>query len=150
MGISIRAYARHRGVSHTAVEKAIAAGRISTQPDGGIDPAVADVEWEHNTLYPQAGGGNSAEFTRARTVHEHYRARLAKLAYDEKAGMLVSKAEVQTAAFNQYRQFRDAMFNIPPRVAAQLAAETDEARVYELLVVEIRKALNDYADAASS
>jgi hypothetical protein len=150
MGVSIRAYARHRGVSHTAVEKAVAAGRISTLPDGGIDPAVADVEWERNTLYPQAGGGNSAEFTKARTVHEHYRARLAKLAYDEKAGTLVSKAEVETAAFNQYRQFRDAMLGIPDRVSAMLAAEADAARVYDILATEIRRALNDYADSASS
>src|SRR5512133_3782911 len=132
MGVSIRAYAKRRHVSHTAVEKAIAAGRISTLPDGSIDPAAADVEWERNTLYPQAGGGN-AEFTKARTVHEHYRARLAKLAYDEKVGTLVSKAEVQTTAFNQYRRFRDAMLGIPDRVSAMLAAETDAARVYEVL-----------------
>jgi hypothetical protein len=148
MGISIRAYARHRGVSHTAVEKAIAAGRISTLPDGGIDSAVADVEWAQNTFYPQAGGGN-AEFAKARAVHEHYRARLAKLAYDEKAGTLVSKAEVQTAAFNEYRRFRDVMLGIPDRVSAMLAAETDAARVYDILAGEIRRALNDYADAAA-
>ncbi|SRR5579884_3617547 len=70
MGLSIRAYARHRGVSHTAVEKAIAAGRISTLADGSIDAAMADVEWEQNTLYPRAGG-DSTEFMKARTVHEH-------------------------------------------------------------------------------
>ena len=29
MGLSIRAYAQHRGVSHTAVAKAIKAGRSS-------------------------------------------------------------------------------------------------------------------------
>ena len=34
MGLSIRAYAQHRGVSHTAVAKAIKAGRIGKEPDG--------------------------------------------------------------------------------------------------------------------
>ncbi len=49
MGISIRAYARHRGVSHTAVRKAIDAGRITTEPDGTIDPAKADRQWDSQT-----------------------------------------------------------------------------------------------------
>ena len=34
MGLSIRAYARHRGVSDAAVRKAIAAGRITPEADG--------------------------------------------------------------------------------------------------------------------
>ena len=37
MGISIRAYARHRGVSDTAVRKAIKTGRITKERDGSID-----------------------------------------------------------------------------------------------------------------
>lgn len=53
MGLSIRAYARHRGVSHTAVAKAIKAGRISVEPDGKIDPAKADAQWARNTLPSQ-------------------------------------------------------------------------------------------------
>jgi len=42
MGLSIRAYARHRGVSDTAVHKAIRAGRITPEADGTIDPDKAD------------------------------------------------------------------------------------------------------------
>ena len=49
MGLSIRAYARHRGVSHVAVKKAIDTGRITPLPDGTIDPAVADAQWAANT-----------------------------------------------------------------------------------------------------
>ena len=50
MGLSIRAYARHRGVSHVAVKKAIDTGRISALPDGTIDPEAADAQWAQNTL----------------------------------------------------------------------------------------------------
>ena len=46
MGLSIRAYARHRGVSHVAVHKAIKAGRIVAEADGTIDPDKADAAWE--------------------------------------------------------------------------------------------------------
>jgi hypothetical protein len=46
MGLSRRAYARHRGVAENAVRKALAAGRISLEPDGTIDPAKADAAWQ--------------------------------------------------------------------------------------------------------
>ena len=54
MGLSIRAYAQHRGVSHTAVAKAVSAGRISKKADGTIDPATADAQWDRNTLPSQS------------------------------------------------------------------------------------------------
>jgi hypothetical protein len=44
-----RGYARHRGVSHKSVQKAIAAGRITTVAGDRIDPRVADSEWAANT-----------------------------------------------------------------------------------------------------
>ena len=46
MGLSVRAYARAKGVSHTAIQKAVSAGRITPLPDGTIDPETADREWE--------------------------------------------------------------------------------------------------------
>lgn len=49
MGISMRAYARLRGVAHSAVQKAIRSGRITREPDGSIDPKRADAEWAANT-----------------------------------------------------------------------------------------------------
>jgi hypothetical protein len=49
-GVSQRAYARLRGVSLTAVQKAIATKRITLSPDGTIDPATANAEWERNTF----------------------------------------------------------------------------------------------------
>lgn len=53
MGLSIRAYARHRGVSHVAVKKAIDTGRITQLPDGTLDPDAADAQWAQNTLQPR-------------------------------------------------------------------------------------------------
>jgi hypothetical protein len=49
MGLSIRAYARRRGVSHVAVLRAIKQGRVPVEPDGTIDPAKADPSWERST-----------------------------------------------------------------------------------------------------
>lgn len=47
MLISRADYARRRGISQTAIHKAIKSGRI-TPIDGRIDPEVADIQWEKN------------------------------------------------------------------------------------------------------
>ncbi|HZT29260.1 MAG TPA: hypothetical protein VFA33_05220 [Bryobacteraceae bacterium] len=155
--MSQRQYAKHVGLSRAAVQKAINSGRISTLSDGRIDSDTADREWRENTEARPAGASKrqhddddafgASQYTKARAVREHYQARLAKLEYEEKVGSLISKDEVQIATFNKFRQYRDGMLNIPDRVAAMLAAETDAAKCYEILATEIRKALNEFADA---
>lgn len=60
-GMSQRAYARHRGVTHRAVQKAIASGRITTMPDGSIDPAAADAAWARNTDETKAANSVSGD-----------------------------------------------------------------------------------------
>lgn len=49
MGLSVREYARRRGVSHTAVRKAVQTGRIPQEADGTIDPVKADAAWDAQT-----------------------------------------------------------------------------------------------------
>jgi len=111
--MSLRAYARHRGVELSAVQKAIKTGRISTQPDGRIDSEQADVEWEQNTRHRVASGKRNddddespvfgaSQYTKARTVYEHFRAKLAQLEYQERIATLIPKDEVKVAAFNKF------------------------------------------------
>lgn len=47
--MTVRAYARHRGISHPAVLAAIKSGRIRKTAAGKIDSAAADRMWELNT-----------------------------------------------------------------------------------------------------
>lgn len=47
--MSVRAYARHRDVSHQAVLAAIKTGRITRRRDGKIDSAKADRQWSERT-----------------------------------------------------------------------------------------------------
>ena len=49
MGISLRAYAKHRGVTLKAVQKAIARKRIKLESDGTVDAARADRDWTANS-----------------------------------------------------------------------------------------------------
>jgi pyruvate/2-oxoglutarate dehydrogenase complex dihydrolipoamide acyltransferase (E2) component len=161
--MSLRQYARHRGVSLAAVQKAIQSGRIAKLPDGQVESEAADVDWERNTatyapavtrpsrLEEDDGAiaGGASQYTRARAVREHYQARLAKIDYEERVGKLVSKDEVQVSAFNKFRQFRNQLLNLPDRVASMLAAENDAAKVHEILSTEVRQVLNEFADSNS-
>ena len=161
--LSQRAYARHREVAalcRPEGDSPLVESRPN-RPDGRIDSDVADAEWAANTrTRPPAGAAAQEEdddaclrrsqYTKARAVREHYQARLAKIEYEERVAKLVSKDEVQVAAFNKFRQFRDAMLNIPDRVAAMVAAETEAAKCYEILATEIRKALNEFADCPTA
>ena len=169
MGMNVTAYARHRGVSHVAVLKAIKAGRIVKEQDGTIDPDKADAAWKQNTsqaqqrkppkedkasversVDPPSSGNqsinNGPSYAQSRAIKEAYNARLAKLEYEEKSGALVRTDSVKVAWFNMLRVLRDRVLNIPDRMAPLLAAETDPKQVRELLEAELRQILNDASD----
>ncbi|MBE0658622.1 MAG: hypothetical protein IH602_13100 [Bryobacteraceae bacterium] len=168
--LSLRAYAKHRGVSLAAVQKAIKSGRIATTADGSIDSDRADADWSAKTRPGQKrrapapaivapvvpyvepprsdpGGAGGLDYFRARAIRESYLARLAKIEFEEKSAKLVSRDEVQIAAFTKARTVRDSLLNIPDRLAATLAAEADADNVHQMLTVEIRKALDELAGA---
>ena len=172
-GLSITAYARHRGVSHVAVLKAIKAGRIEKEADGTIDPEKADAAWTRNTNQAQQRKAtkqsemprNDVEaeapvgppivnsgpnFAQSRAIKEAYNARLAKLSYEEKSGALVRTDSVKVAWFNTLRVLRDRTLNLPDRLAPILAAETDPKTVRDMLEDELRTILNDAADAITN
>ena len=161
--LSLRAYAKHRGVSLTAVQKAIHSGRISTTADGKIDSDRADTEWKAKTRpgqrrtprptaapSPEPTGVGGLDYFRARAVRENYLARLAKIEFEEKTAKLISRDEVQVAAFTKGRTARDNLLNIPDRVAATVAAESDADLVHQILTEEIRKALDELAGPDSN
>jgi hypothetical protein len=70
MGLSIRAYARRRGVSHVAVLRAIKQSRVPVEPDGTIDPAKADTLWQRSTDPGRAKSKPKASAEKLRPVGE--------------------------------------------------------------------------------
>lgn len=106
-------YARHRGVSRQAVNKAIDAGKIPTHERDGkkklIDPAeadramgvnvsrvLADDDERETAAAPRAP--EASGLTRARTATEVYKARIAELEYNERLGKLRAVDDVTAAA----------------------------------------------------
>jgi hypothetical protein len=175
MGISLRAYARMRGCSLTAVQKAIASKRITTLPDGTIDPERANREWAKNTFAgktvdrapkapsrerippapvhepPAASGDPVAAYLRARAVKESFQARTAQLEYEERAGKLIEATKAGEYAAQFSAIVGDALSAWPDRVTPLVASTTEESVVHKLLSAEVtalrRKLAKAIADA---
>jgi len=170
MGLSIRAYARHRGVSDTAVHKAIRAGRITPEADGTIDPDRADRDWAKNSEVPRAGTTRRAEtvavrepsseaaappfhaggtsLLQARTVNEVVKAQTNKVRLAQLKGDLVDRAQATAQVFKLARAERDAWLNWPARVSAQMASQLgiDAHALHVALEAAVREHLQELGD----
>ncbi len=175
MGLSIRAYARHRGVSHVAVKKAIDTGRITPEADGTIEPNRADLEWAQNTLAarkpaaaktpspaaelvrpasasvepvapPLSTGGTS--LLQARTVNEVVKAQTNKVRLAQLKGDLVDRSQAIAHVFRLARTERDAWLNWPARISAEMAArlEVDAHELHVALESAVRDHLIELGD----
>ena len=167
MGLSIRAYARHRGVTDTAVHKAIRAGRITPEADGTIDAAKADSEWVRNSAPPRTGTqaraprasvpepsdtvrdagtaalpAGGASLLQARTVNEVVKAQTNKVRLAQLKGDLVDRSQAIAHVFRLARTERDAWLNWPARISAQMAAKL-EIDAHELHVA-LESAVRDH------
>ncbi len=174
--VSQREYARRKGWQPSYVNKLVKQGVIPLR-EGRVDPAEADAaiarhrdparkrgqartraraqQNDEGRVSHQSNGTDEVElddtvsYAQARAVREAYRARREKLLYEELRARLLDTEEVKTAAFNKARVVREALLNIPDRVSAVLAAESDQAKVRTLLVAEIREALEELTDTSS-
>ena len=152
--LSVRAYARRRGVTHTAVQRAIADRRLvrSLVQQGGEAPqvlaSIADVEWNERTspahsraAPPTASGhdrfGAPDDYRRSLVIEKVVRTKLAQVRLDEQQGRLIDAAEAGRVQFEIARLVRNQIFELPDRLADELALETDAHRVKEILTREV-------------
>jgi hypothetical protein len=174
MGLTIRAYARHRGVSHVAVLRAIKTGKVTPEPDGTIDPAKADASWQRSTdpgrasptpkLRPVAEpalgsvretlreqglpAGSRVTFVEARTAREIAMAHLTRLRVQRMKGELVERDRAVALVFRLAREERDTWINWPARVAALMAAElgVEPHPMQRILEAQVRAHLAELAE----
>jgi hypothetical protein len=175
MGSSIRAYARHRGVSHVAVLQAIKAGRIPKEADGTVDQAKADAAWDRTTSpgkwktpapklqpVPDAAldsvqhilteeglpANGDVTFVQARTAHEIAKAHLARLSLQRQKGELIDRARATALVFRLAREERDSWLNWPARVSALIAADlgVETHAVQKVMEMHVRSHLAELAD----
>lgn len=144
MLLSRREYAKHRGVTVSAVQKAVETGRI-TLTNGKIDPEKADKEWTENTnpAYntPRTDDNFSTPYQKSKIMKTTYDAMLKKLEYEERAGKLVSRAQVESDVFAASRATRDHLLMIPKRVAPRIIGLKNISDIEYILSQEITNSL---------
>ena len=130
--VSQRAYARHRGVSLAAVQKAIRSRRIRLV-DGRIDVDRADREWARNTRPQREPLSYSApqppKFNPVAVLRDGHLALLAKLEADERSRRLIKRSEMEAT-----------LQMLARRIAPALARELDPSQVEAVLRSEFRTA----------
>lgn len=174
--MTVSQYARHRGVSHQAVSKAVAERRIKKDRNGKIDSDAADRAWALRTNPAQAATHVLPPAPRAvpstpmpsgteqysvvekldiKTKMAHLREKEARAEMAEKdlaklKGLLMSKPEVDEyiAFFSQ--MVRDHMMAVPDRLAPALAAVNEPSTVHKILKTDIDAALRKLSKAIAS
>jgi phage terminase Nu1 subunit (DNA packaging protein) len=166
--VTQKEYAAMRGCAPSAVSRALREGRITTvEVDGKelIEVAVADIQWQQNSR-PRAGStsatavaaqaqqltaplGGHTSYDEARRRRETAEANIAEMKQAEMQGLLIRADAVRSVWAAKLTGARDALLQIPSRLAPVLAAETDLVKVTALLEAELRQALTELsADAA--
>lgn len=153
--------ARQLGVSRQAVHELVKRGVLSKDKDGLIDFELA----KHALMNRVRPSGKTTaslqepatpaatqtpetstepEITSyhvAKTLHEAAEAQIARLKLAEMQGDVIQVSAVRATWAARIASARDALLQIPSRLAPVLAAETDLAAVTLLLEDEIRQAL---------
>jgi len=85
-----------------------------------------------------------------RAVKEKFLAEGARLDYMERVGTLVPADAVRAEQFTAFRELRDALEQLAPRVSQKLASETDPQRIEHVLRDEMRRVLANVAKQFSA
>jgi len=162
MAVSVREFARRKGVSDTAIHKAVERGEITREPDGRIDPAK-NAHWSpraqirgqgddlsgHTRAAPEEERPSGIpDYAKSRAIREAYAARLAKLEFEEKSGRLVSADEVRIEQFRIARALRDRLLQLPAKIAPEIVAlvveDADVVAVEQMLETALRELLAEF------
>jgi phage terminase Nu1 subunit (DNA packaging protein) len=85
-------------------------------------------------------------FAEAKTMKEIYGAKLAKLKYEEEAGMLILKSDVKGKAHEVGKNIKEVLLSLPARVMDELSVESDPRKVNSILEKEVRDSLSSLVE----
>lgn len=122
------------------------AGPPPAPPDAGAAPEPAPADLDLQGMLHPADEISASSLIEAQRLATLERARKLRYENDISAGRLVSTEAAAKEAFEAARIIRESILNLPARLAGELAAETDPARVHMRLEAALREALNATAD----
>ena len=140
LGVSLTriTHMRHQGMPATSVEAARAWVREH------VRPRTPTTSTTSTTAKPASPGDPDAEdFQAARTRREIAEASLAQLKLQELDGELIRLSAVRSAWATRLTAVRDALLQIPARIAPMLAAESSIERCAVIVDTELRQVLID-------
>jgi phage terminase Nu1 subunit (DNA packaging protein) len=164
-------YAAHIKASPAYVTKLKKQGRIVTRDVDGtqrVDFELSDRLIRNTTDLGRAANGANAKpgreastpvapmadvgrvdaiFRQAQAQERAFNAKLAELEYKKAIGDLVAASDVRAAYTKRAVTLREALLQIPARLAPVLAAETDQAKCHDLIQSELHTVLQQIADA---
>lgn len=164
--MSVRGYADHRGVTSQAVRRWIKDGRIPVTLDAkgmrAIDSDVADVALDalkNHAAAENGARGAAKRVTEPVTAHEAFlaaasarerrenaEAERAEIEVAQLKAKLVDADQVRNAAQLWSQAVREAVTSMADRLAAELAAESDQAAVHAKLAAEARRICVDLSE----
>lgn len=164
--LGIGELARKLEVDPKTLRNCVERGLMTRRDDGLFDYDTALHEWQNNVRHevghkrlnvaqmPAPSEGidseirqtRSTDYAKARAAVQLYDARLKKLRYEKQAGTLTPTRDVADAAHRTFRIIRDEILAVPSRISAQLAAEPDEHRCYQLLENALHDALQNFSE----
>ena len=165
MLISKAEFARSQGFSKPYVTQLIKAGHlIPVEGKIDTDQAEAVLAAIHQPGHAPSRSNFSQQLTesaktasttaelsktllRTRIKNEVERGKLLEVEAKAKTGQYIEVEAVEKEAFQLARTVRDALQNIPDRVASLLASLSDSNAIYDILSQEIRTALESLEEA---
>ena len=102
---------------------------------GTTDDGIGDAE------EPAGRARQSGTYMQAKTAREVFDAKMSQLDYERESGKLISADAMRSAWATKVANVRDALLQIPSRLAPVLAAESDLIVVTNKLETELRQAL---------
>lgn len=132
----------------------VSEGRVSQLVSAGVIPAGAPVGAQvaaycENLRAAAAGRTEPTEIATERARLLAARAAREELRLTEERGALIRVDAVRAVMARAFVVTRDGILNVPPRLAPQLAAETDPATIQEVLATDLRATLTELASAPS-
>jgi hypothetical protein len=139
--------AKALGVHRSTITKAIRTGRITPGPDGLFDLEEARRQWQARTRM-QLPRDESLRFWQQ--MKTHYRAQIARLQYEHKAGLRFDREHVKHELRRVAVELRVALLeNLPDRLTPLLVATGDEDECRRILRIELSRVIDDTERAAA-
>jgi uncharacterized protein YciI len=142
-------YAAHRRVSQPYVSKLKARG-VLIMAGPLVDVTATDAVLDDKPV-PGIQGAEPATLMEARRIEAVYKGKLRRQEFEEKAGELLRRADVEQTWSEAITTCRSVLLAIPANVCEKVAGESDPVVCHELLRGEVYRALETLAarDTAS-